>query len=164
MPKFSTLEIIERRNKVQRLLSQGSTLEDISKELKVSYETIKNDKKHLKKEAFEMLTNSRSEELAYQYCTMIQNILNCNKKCWEIFNDESSSPKIKLQALKTSVECNRELNQLVKDSTSVFTLENLKKRIDDLAASLDNETVKSYMTIPMPSLIHSQSEVLDLPK
>jgi hypothetical protein len=88
---------------------------------------------------------------------MIRNILNCNKECWKLFNAEDSSPKIKLQALKTSIECNRELNQLVKDSTSVTTLENLKKRLDELTASNENTAVRSYMTIPMPSLIESQS-------
>ncbi len=132
-------------------------MEEISNELKVSYETIKNDKKYLKKEAFKLLNNSGAEEMAYQYCTMIQNILNCNKECWEIFHAKDSSSKIKLQALKTSIECSRELNQLVKDSTSVTTMENLRKRVEELASFEDNTAVRSYMRVSMPSLVDSQS-------
>jgi DNA-binding CsgD family transcriptional regulator len=157
MPKFTTPEIIERRNKVQALLSEGNTLEEISNELQVSYETIKNDKKYLKKDAFRILNNSGADEMAYQYCTMMQNILNCNKKCWEIFHAKDSSSKIKLQALKISIECNRELNQLVKDSTSVITLENLKKKVEELTASQDNTAVRSYMTVPLPSFVESDN-------
>ncbi len=88
---------------------------------------------------------------------MIQNILNCNKECWGIFHDKNSSPKIKLQALKTSIECNRELNQLVKDSISVTTIETLKKKVEELTASQDNTQVRSYMTVPLPSFVESKS-------
>ena len=119
-------------------------------------ETIKNDKKYLKKEAFRILTRSGTEELAYQYYTMIQNILNCNRECWKLFDDKDSSPKIKLQALKTTIECSRELNQLVKDSTSVTTLENLKKKIEEITAMQDNTAERSYMTVRMPSLVESE--------
>lgn len=86
-----------------------------------------------------------------------QNILNCNKECWKLFHDKDSSPKIKLQALKTSIDCNRELNQLVNDSTSVSTLENLKKKVEELAASQDNTAVRSYMTVPLPTFVESES-------
>jgi hypothetical protein len=161
MPKFSTPEIIDRRNKVQILLSRGNTLEEISNELEVSYETIKNDKKYLKKGAYRILTKLGYEELAYQYCTMMQNILDCNKECWKLLQDKDSTPKIKLQALKTSIECNRELNQLVKDSTSVGIVEDLRKKIEELMESQDSTSVKSYMNIPMPSFQNHSDFVLD---
>jgi len=51
MPKFTAPQIIQRRNKVHILLSQGNTFEKIANELDVSYETIKNDKKYLKNQA-----------------------------------------------------------------------------------------------------------------
>jgi len=130
------------------------TFEKIANELDVSYETIKNDKKYLKNQAIK-ITNSGTEELAYQYSMMIQNILYCNNKCWEIFQDKNSSPKIKLQALKTTIECSRELNQLVKDSTSVTTLEILKKKIEEISATQDNTVQRSYMTVRLPSLVDS---------
>lgn len=140
------------------ILSQGNTLEEISNALNVSYETVKNDKKYLKKEAYKIITNSGIEVLAYQYCTMIQNILNCNKECWKLFHDKNSNAKIKIQALKTLIECSRELNQLIKDSTSVTTVENLKKRIDELNTfHNDDAAVRSYMTLTMPSMIESKS-------
>ncbi len=58
--------------------------------------------------------------------------------------------------MKTTIECSRELNQLVKDSTSVTTLENLKKKIEEISATQDNTAERSYMTVRMPSIVESE--------
>lgn len=99
-------EILERREKVNELLSQGRTEKKIAEELNVSYATILLDVKFLKEQALQWVDDLAKTEFIFEVKKSIGELDNLKTRLYGYLDDD------KLDA-ETKVKISREIRNIL---------------------------------------------------
>jgi predicted transcriptional regulator len=174
----NTKENVEyRRQVLVSLLGSGKNVEEISKILKVSIDTIYKDKSELSKQGLIRLQELGSSELTFYYATLINDNNNLKKFLWSIINstngnnaqlDNNNKEEIitldhKLKASRTIMEINEKLGNIYNSTVSNIILPEYTKKLNNIEDILrqenllqdnkeENNKKSSFMNIQRPKL------------
>ncbi len=136
--------IVERREKVMVLLTNGLKGYQIANELNVDPATVSRDVHYLSKESNNNLNALAKETLPFMYQTSMEGIRNILNECWKIYNNsiEENNQDItwmnRLNALKLAKECNESLFKLVSEGPSLVYMKTLEERLEKMESSTEN--------------------------
>ena len=125
--------IVERREKVHAMLSQGLNETEIAKALNVRQSTICRDLKSIKKESIKKLESIMESVLPYEYSKSITSMEQIIKKCWTIINDETGqwTNKNKLDALKLVKEAIGTKFEIINQGPISLRAQQLEQKVED---------------------------------
>jgi predicted transcriptional regulator len=107
-----------RRNKVLELSSQGFTQSDIATVLHVTQPTVNKDLAHIRKQAQENLQRHIHEVIPFEYHKAMTGMKHNLKQTLEIA-ENSSDPRVKLEARRIANDCYKYIMDLTTNSTVV---------------------------------------------
>ena len=148
--------IVERREKVCILLSQGLSETEISKQLNVGQSTICRDIKVIKRQSQENLQYIIKDLLPFEFerChTAIEQII---KEGWIIFRDNSGkwTNKDKVNALKLVKESIRTKLEILLQGPATLHLQQLQDRVNWLNERIEDKG--KIHEIPTDMLLHDR--------
>jgi hypothetical protein len=146
--------IIERREKVFVMLSQGLNETEISKQLKVDQSTVCRDIKVIKKQSQEIIQTITKDILPYEFGRCHIAIEQLIKEGWIIYQDKSGkwTNKDKINALKLVKESIRTKLDILLQGPTTLQLQQLKEQVNELNQKLDNEE-KGQAAAPVNMLL-----------
>jgi transcriptional antiterminator len=126
-------KIEDRRRKVASMLAQSMTETEIAEQLNVDQSTISRDVKALKEMSQQFVFDLARSDLAYYYKQSIDGIEEAKKEAWRIYNNnDNSSVKEKLAALKLIIEANEARFKLLSEGPSVLAMKSLEERLNKI--------------------------------
>jgi IS30 family transposase len=127
-------KIEERRRKVASLLAHSMTETEIAQELNVDQSTISRDVKALKELSQQFIYDLAKSDLAYYYKQSIDGIDEAKREAWRIYhhNNNETSVKEKLAALKLIVESNEARFKLLSEGPSILAVKSLEERLNKI--------------------------------
>jgi hypothetical protein len=133
--------MIERREKVSILLSQGLSETEISKNLNVNQSTVSRDIRVIKKESCEMIQSVTRNILPYEFGRCLMSTEQLIKEGWNIFNDKSEkwTNKDKINALKLVKESVRTKVEILLQGPTTLHLQQLKDKVDELNQKIEDD-------------------------
>jgi predicted transcriptional regulator len=114
----NNLNVEWRRNKVLELSSQGFTQSDIATVLHVTQPTVNKDLAHIRKQAQENLQRHIHEVIPFEYHKAMTGMKHNLKQTLEIA-ENSSDPRVKLEARRIANDCYKYIMDLTTNSTVV---------------------------------------------
>jgi len=141
--------IMERREKVHMMLSQGLNETEIAVQLNVDQSTISRDVKTIKKESQRTIEEIAKKILPYEFGKSILSLNQIIKACWNIYEDKSNrwTNKDKLNALKLLKETERTRFELLMQGPVNLSVQQMQEQLKEIVES--NETTqKSFFVLP----------------
>ena len=114
------------------MLAQSMTETEIAEQLNVDQSTISRDIKALKEMSQQFVFDLAKSNLAYYYKQSIDGIEEAKKEAWRICNNDSTSTKEKLAALKLIIESNEARFRLLSEGPSVLAMKSLEERLNKI--------------------------------
>jgi hypothetical protein len=147
--------IIERREKVFIMLSQGLNETEISKHLRVNPSTICRDIKILKKQSQEELKSITKDLLPYEFSRCHTSIEQLIKEGWKIFQDNSGkwTNKDRINALKLVKEAIRTKVEILLQGPTTLYLQQLQDKLKLLDKEIEDK-VNGHAP-PVDMLLHN---------
>ena len=132
--------IIERREKVLVLLSQGLNETEISKQLNVGQSTVCRDIRVIKKQSKDIIQSVLKDILPFEFGRCLISVEQLIREGWIIYHDKSGkwTNKDKINALKIIKESIRTKFEILLEGPAVLRLQDLKERIDELSQKIEN--------------------------
>ena len=126
--------VIERRQKVHNMLSQGLSEKEIARQLNVGQSTICRDLKSIKRESQKIIESILKDLLPYEYSKSILSMEQVIKECWKIINDHSGqwTNKNKIDVLKLLKEAIRTKLEIVNQGPANLRAQQLEQQVKDL--------------------------------
>lgn len=146
--------ILERRERVLVMLSQGLNESEISNQLNVNQSTICRDIKVIKKQSQETIQSITRDILPYEFGKCFISIEQLLKEAWIIFNDSSGkwTNKDKINALKLVKEAIRTKVEVLLQGPTTLHLQQLQDRLVELNKEIDDKT--DVVEAPTDMLLH----------
>jgi hypothetical protein len=147
--------IIERREKVFVMLSQGLNETEISKNLRVNQSTVCRDIKVIKKQSQEVIESVAKEVLPYEFGRCLVSIEQLIKEGWAIYHDKSGkwTNKDKINALKLVKESIRTKLEILLQGPTTLHLQELQIKVNELVEKVDTYNIQN---IPGDLLLHHE--------
>lgn len=156
MPKNDTTEIINRRLTVSKLLIDGLKPKEIQKKLDISIDTVYDDIKEIKKIAYRQIVKIDKRQLAFQYDLMIQGIELLYKESINRIHQDDLTNDDFVKLSRIAKETITAKHEILKASTSIFQIEDLKQQLKELQDKQQGKNVRSLMNVSMPKYNHEQ--------
>jgi hypothetical protein len=147
-PKFV---IMERRERVLKLISENMTEIEIAKDLCASHSTVCRDIKAIKKECQNGIQNIIEETLPYELEKSLQCMNLIIKECWNIQKDKSDkwTNKDKLNALKLIKDAESTRFEILMSGPVTLKAKQVCQKVKELTE--ENEVQhKSYFNLGPP--------------
>lgn len=146
--------IIERRERVFVMLSQGLNETEISKHLKVDQSTVCRDIKVIKKQSQETIQSITKDILPYEFGRCQIAVEQLIKEGWNIFNDNSGkwTNKDKINALKLVKESIRTKVEILLQGPTALHLQQLQDKLAGLNKKIEDDT--DIVAAPIDMLLH----------
>lgn len=147
--------IIERREKVFVMLSQGLSETEISKNLNVNQSTVCRDIKVIKKQSYETIQSITKDILPYEFGRCQIAIEQLIKEGWSIFYDKSGkwTNKDKINALKLVKESIRTKLEILLQGPTTLHLQQLQDNLSQLNQKIEED--KDGVAKPIDMLLHN---------
>ena len=141
--------IMERREKVYSMLSQGLNELEIAKQLKVDQSTICRDVNSIRKQSLHALDSIAKDILPYEFNKCLGSIEQIIKKCWIIVqgNKDQWTNKDKINALKLLKETVRTKFEILCDGPTVLQVQKLEDEVNKLKQDND-PSQRSFFVLP----------------
>jgi len=141
--------IIERREKVYSMLSQGLNELEIAKQLKVDQSTICRDVKSIKRESQKTIQLIVNDILPFEFGKSLLSLNRIIKDCWNICQDKSEkwTNKDKINALKLIRDTERTRLEVLLEGPVGLLVQQLQEKLNEIIEN--NETAKkSFFVLP----------------
>lgn len=150
--------IIERREKVYSMLSQGLNEVEIAKQLNVDQSTICRDVKTIKRESQKTIQVIVDDILPFEFGKSLLSLNHIIKDCWIIINDNTGkwSNKDKINAMKLVKDTEMTRFEILKNGPLNLEVVHLREQVEELKEEQDTSGIKGFM----PPLLHNNLEDL----
>lgn len=150
--------IMERREKVYSMLSQGLNESEIAKDMNVGQSTICRDIKSLKKESKNKIQVIVDDILPFEFGKSLLCLNRIIKECWIIINNESGkwTNKDKLNAMKLAKDIEVTRFEILKNGPLNLEVVHLHEQVEQLKEEQNSSGIKGFM----PPLLHNNLEDL----
>jgi IS30 family transposase len=125
----NSMNIEDRRRKVQALSVRSANENEIAEKLNVSQATVSRDVRYLKAQAQKYVYDLAKNDLCYAYKQSIDAIQEVTRQAWQLY-DNNINMQVKLMALKLVKECEAERFMMFKDGPSFMHLKALQEKVD----------------------------------
>ena len=138
--------IMERREKVHIMLSQGLSEKEIAAQLNVDQSTVCRDVKSIKKRSQDTLQGIEADVLPYEFSNCLVSMDEIIKQCWIIFQDESGkwTNKDKIYILKLLKEAIRTKLELLLHGPINLSLSHLSEEVKQLKQENENPRMNFF--------------------
>ena len=150
--------IIERRERVYNMLSQGLSELEIAKQLNVNQSTICRDVKSIKRESQKTIQAIVDDILPFEFGKSLLSLNRIIKDCWIIVSDNSGTwtNKDKMNAYKLIKDIERTRFEILKNGPLNLEVIHLREQVEQLKDDQDTSAIKGFM----PALLHNNLEDL----
>ena len=150
--------IIERREKVFSMLSQGLNESKIAKILDVDQSTICRDVKAIKKQSQKTIQVIVDDILPFEFGKSLLSLNRIIKECWLIIDDDTGirTIKDKISAMKLVKDTEMTRFEILKNGPLNLEVIHLRKQLEQLKEEQDTSKIKGFM----PALLHNNLEDL----
>jgi hypothetical protein len=150
--------ILERRQKVYSMLSQGLNESEIAKQLNVDQSTVCRDVKAIKRESQRMIQAVVDDIMPFEFGKSLLSLNRIIKNCWIIIDDYSGkwTNKDKLNAMKLVKDTEVTRFEILKNGPLNLEVVHLLEQLEQLKEDQDTSRIKGFM----PPLLHNNLEDL----
>jgi hypothetical protein len=150
--------IMERREKVHTMLSQGLNETEIAKALNIGQSTISRDLKSIKRESQKTIQLIVEDTLPFEFGKSLLSLNRIIKDCWTIVSDNSTkwTNKDKLNALKLIKDTETTRFEILKNGPLNLEVMHLREQLEQLKNDQNISGIKGFM----PPLLHNNLEDL----
>lgn len=150
--------IMERREKVYGMLSQGLNESEIAKQLSVGQSTICRDIKSIKKDSLNKIRVIVDDILPFEFGKSLLSLNHITKNCWMIIKDDSGkwTNKDKINAMKLVKDIEVSRFEILKNGPLNLEVIHLREQLEELKEDQDTSRIKGFM----PALLHNNLEDL----
>jgi hypothetical protein len=144
--------IVERREQVFVLLSQGLNETEISKRLSVDQSTVSRDVRAIKKESHNVMVSIAKEVLPYEYGKCLLSIQQVIKECWIIFQDKTGqwTNKNKIDSLKLLKEATRTKFEILQQGPLNLYVNQIGEKVEELKKDQEEPAQKNFFVLGPP--------------
>ena len=156
--------ILERREKVLKLITENKTEIEIAKGLSISHSTVCRDIKAIKKDCQNGIQSILEETLPYELEKSIQSMKLVIKECWKIQQDDSGkwTNKEKLNALKLIKDAESTRFEILMSGPVALKAKQMSQKVKELTEE-ENEIPKSFFTEPPPGGLYLNGRPVNSP-
>ena len=140
--------IIERREKVFNMLSQGLNEGEIAEHLNVDQSTICRDVNSMRKQSKDALESIAKDILPYEFNKCLGTIEQVIKECWTIVqgSQDEWTNKDKISALKLLKESVRTKFEILCEGPTVLQVQKLQNEVNKLKDNQQSQ--RSFFVLP----------------
>ena len=150
--------IMERREKVYSMLSQGLNEVEIARHLNMDQSTICRDVKAIKKQSQKTIQVIVDDILPFEFGKSLLSLNRIIKDCWFIIDDDTGkrTTKDKLNAMKLVKDTEMTRFEILKNGPLNLEIIHLREQLEQLKEEQDTTGIKGFM----PPLLHNNLEDL----
>jgi hypothetical protein len=128
----SRFAIEERRRQIAILLAKCKTQTEIAQELGYDQSTISNDIQALKEMSERFIFDLAKSDLGYLYQQKLISLDEAKRKAWDIYNNDSTTTKERLLALKLIIMSDEASFRLLSEGPAILSIKSMGDKISEI--------------------------------
>jgi hypothetical protein len=128
----SKFAIEERRRAVASMLARCKTQTEIANELGCDQSTISDDVKALKEMSERFIFDLAKSDLGFLYQQKLISLDEAKRKAWDIYNDDSTTTKERLLALKLIIMSDEASFRLLSEGPAILSIKSMEGRLAEI--------------------------------